>query len=145
MPLAGRAQVPALQEPAAGPLPVEVYFSPKGGCTDAVLRELSTAKNTVLVQAYSFTSAPIQPTAQVGDCESPRGTGENGHPLTGEFEEQVLALEREYVSDGQFLSVHHPGTPEGRDNAPDATVLALYAGKGTVRRERGGMGSVLFA
>jgi phosphatidylserine/phosphatidylglycerophosphate/cardiolipin synthase-like enzyme len=37
----------------------EVYFFPKGGCTDAIIRELNGAKNTVLVQAYSFTSAPI--------------------------------------------------------------------------------------
>ncbi|NBV84704.1 MAG: phospholipase D family protein [Verrucomicrobia bacterium] len=37
----------------------EVYFSPRGGCTEAVVRELSAARQTVLVQAYSFTSAPI--------------------------------------------------------------------------------------
>jgi len=37
----------------------EVYFSPHGGCTDAVIRELNKAESTVLVQAYSFTSAPI--------------------------------------------------------------------------------------
>jgi phosphatidylserine/phosphatidylglycerophosphate/cardiolipin synthase-like enzyme len=37
----------------------EVYFSPHGGCTDAIIREVNKAKNTVLVQAYSFTSAPI--------------------------------------------------------------------------------------
>jgi TonB family protein len=37
----------------------EVYFSPHGGCTYAIIRELNRAKNTVLVQAYSFTSAPI--------------------------------------------------------------------------------------
>ncbi len=36
-----------------------VFFSPKGGCTEAVVRELATAKESVLVQAYSFTSAPI--------------------------------------------------------------------------------------
>ena len=41
------------------PTSIEVYFSPKGGCTDAVIRELNKAKNTVLVQAYSFTSPPI--------------------------------------------------------------------------------------
>ena len=35
---------------------VEVYFE---HCTDAVVRELSHAKQTVHVQAYSFTSAPI--------------------------------------------------------------------------------------
>jgi phosphatidylserine/phosphatidylglycerophosphate/cardiolipin synthase-like enzyme len=38
---------------------IEVYFSPQGGCTQAVVDELATAKTTVLVQAYSFTSAPI--------------------------------------------------------------------------------------
>ncbi len=37
----------------------EVYFSPHGGCADAIIRELNKAKTTVLVQAYSFTSAPI--------------------------------------------------------------------------------------
>ena len=39
--------------------PIEVFFSPKGGCTEAVVRELNAAKSSVLVQAYSFTSAPI--------------------------------------------------------------------------------------
>jgi phosphatidylserine/phosphatidylglycerophosphate/cardiolipin synthase-like enzyme len=38
---------------------VEVYFSPKGGCTESVVAELAKAKRTVYVQAYSFTSAPI--------------------------------------------------------------------------------------
>jgi phosphatidylserine/phosphatidylglycerophosphate/cardiolipin synthase-like enzyme len=37
----------------------EVYFSPRGGCTEAIIRELNNAKSSVLVQAYSFTSAPI--------------------------------------------------------------------------------------
>ena len=37
----------------------QVYFSPKGGCTEAVVSQLVKAKATVLVQAYSFTSAPI--------------------------------------------------------------------------------------
>lgn len=37
----------------------EVYFSPHGGCTDAIIRELNKAKSTILVQAYTFTSAPI--------------------------------------------------------------------------------------
>jgi phosphatidylserine/phosphatidylglycerophosphate/cardiolipin synthase-like enzyme len=38
---------------------IQVYFSPKGGCTEAVVSNLNTAKSNVLVQAYSFTSAPI--------------------------------------------------------------------------------------
>ena len=37
----------------------EVYFSPHGGCTDAIVKELNKAKSSILVQAYSFTSAPI--------------------------------------------------------------------------------------
>jgi phosphatidylserine/phosphatidylglycerophosphate/cardiolipin synthase-like enzyme len=38
---------------------VQVFFSPKGGCTEAVVKNLDKATNSVLVQAYSFTSAPI--------------------------------------------------------------------------------------
>ena len=29
--------------------PIEVYFSPKGGCTEAVVKELAAAKETILV------------------------------------------------------------------------------------------------
>lgn len=36
-----------------------VYFSPNHGATRAVVDALAAAKATVLVQAYSFTSAPI--------------------------------------------------------------------------------------
>jgi phosphatidylserine/phosphatidylglycerophosphate/cardiolipin synthase-like enzyme len=36
-----------------------VYFSPHGGCTEAIVKELGQAKTSVLVQAYHFTSAPI--------------------------------------------------------------------------------------
>lgn len=38
---------------------VHVYFSPRGGCTGAVVAELLAARKTIYVQAYSFTSAPI--------------------------------------------------------------------------------------
>jgi phosphatidylserine/phosphatidylglycerophosphate/cardiolipin synthase-like enzyme len=38
---------------------IQVYFSPNGGCTEAVVENLNKATNSVLVQAYSFTSAPI--------------------------------------------------------------------------------------
>lgn len=38
---------------------VEVFFSPRGGCTEAIVSEITKAKKTILVQAYSFTSAPI--------------------------------------------------------------------------------------
>jgi phosphatidylserine/phosphatidylglycerophosphate/cardiolipin synthase-like enzyme len=38
---------------------IRVYFSPDGGCTDAILRQINQAKTEILVQAYSFTSQPI--------------------------------------------------------------------------------------
>jgi hypothetical protein len=38
----------------------EVYFSPHGGCTDAVIRELDKAKSTILIQTQSAqTHLPI--------------------------------------------------------------------------------------
>ncbi|MGD0820866.1 MAG: phospholipase D family protein [Desulfomonilia bacterium] len=37
----------------------DVYFSPKGGCTEAIVQEINHAKKEILVQAYSFTSKPI--------------------------------------------------------------------------------------
>jgi phosphatidylserine/phosphatidylglycerophosphate/cardiolipin synthase-like enzyme len=36
-----------------------VCFTPKGGCTEAVVKELGRARRLVVVQAYSLTSAPI--------------------------------------------------------------------------------------
>ena len=38
---------------------VAVYFSPQGGATDAVVQAIGAAQTQILVQAYSFTSAPI--------------------------------------------------------------------------------------
>jgi hypothetical protein len=53
---------PALaQDPPAAPTTgeIEVYFSPKGGATEAVVKAIGEAKAEILVQAYSFTSSPI--------------------------------------------------------------------------------------
>ena len=41
------------------PLETRVFFSPKGGCQDAVVRELNRARKEILVQAYSFTADAI--------------------------------------------------------------------------------------
>jgi phosphatidylserine/phosphatidylglycerophosphate/cardiolipin synthase-like enzyme len=38
---------------------VKVFYSPKGGCTDAVVKEINASKNEILVQGYSFTSMDI--------------------------------------------------------------------------------------
>ena len=51
-------------KPKSRPIPVssseiEVFFSPHGGCTEAIVEALDKAKSSVLIQAYSFTSSPI--------------------------------------------------------------------------------------
>ena len=38
---------------------MQVYFSPSGGCTDAIVTAIDSARTSILVQAYSFTSSPI--------------------------------------------------------------------------------------
>ena len=38
---------------------IEVFFSPNGGGTEAIINEIDNAQDAVVVQAYSFTSAPI--------------------------------------------------------------------------------------
>jgi phosphatidylserine/phosphatidylglycerophosphate/cardiolipin synthase-like enzyme len=43
----------------ATPPSVTSHFSPKGGCTDAIVHELNHARREVLVLAYSFSSKPI--------------------------------------------------------------------------------------
>jgi len=39
--------------------PIAIHFSPRGGCTEAVVDENDRAATSILVQAFSFTSAPI--------------------------------------------------------------------------------------
>jgi phosphatidylserine/phosphatidylglycerophosphate/cardiolipin synthase-like enzyme len=38
---------------------ISVYFSPNGGCTDAIVHEIDGASQCVYVQAAQFTSGPI--------------------------------------------------------------------------------------
>lgn len=38
---------------------LEVAFSPNGGCTELVVKVINSAKTSIRVLAYSFTSAPI--------------------------------------------------------------------------------------
>lgn len=45
--------------PAASEDGITVNFSPKGGCTERVVEEISKAQHTIEMQAYSFTSQPI--------------------------------------------------------------------------------------
>jgi len=53
-----RVEPAPVQERSIGGL--RTYFSPNGGCTEAVVFEINNAKTSILVQAYSFTSDPIE-------------------------------------------------------------------------------------
>lgn len=60
---APREHAPSLMPPLFAPRPgvdIQVYFSPGGGCTDALVERLNAAGRNIYVQAYSFTSAPIE-------------------------------------------------------------------------------------
>jgi hypothetical protein len=46
-------------QPGYGNANIACYFSPRGGCTEAVVNEIRQARQQILVQAYSFTSQPI--------------------------------------------------------------------------------------
>ena len=43
----------------APPARIAVYFSPRGGATDAIVQEIHAATHQIVVQAYSFISVPI--------------------------------------------------------------------------------------
>ena len=45
--------------PAASQDGVEVFFSPKGGCTEVIIDMIERAHESIRVQAYSFTSTRI--------------------------------------------------------------------------------------
>ncbi len=49
---------------------IQVFFSPAGGCTDAIVREIQSSQRQILIQAYSFTSEPI-----ARACVEARGRG----------------------------------------------------------------------
>ena len=40
-------------------LEIRAFFSPKGGCQEAIVAELKKARREILVQAYSFTADPL--------------------------------------------------------------------------------------
>jgi hypothetical protein len=60
------------------------------------------------------------------------------YPLAPAFEEQAIKQESEYKGDGEYLSVHHPDEPGGRDDYPDSTALMVMGASG------GAIGEILF-
>lgn len=77
---------------------MEVYFSPRGGCTDSIVAELGRSERSILVQAYSFTSAPI--------AEALRGAHQRGVEVAVLLDK---SQETEKYSSADFLL--HAGIP----------------------------------
>ena len=46
--------IPAFADNTFHNISGEVYFSPDGGCTEAIVNEIRHAKSEIYVQAYSF-------------------------------------------------------------------------------------------
>ena len=105
--------------------PVQVCFSPRGGCTDAIVGELNKAKKEILVQAYSFTSQPVAKAlvdahkrgvhTEVIPDKSQRGekysaadfTAHMGiptyiDPVHGTAHNKIMIIDREVVITGSF-------------------------------------------
>jgi phosphatidylserine/phosphatidylglycerophosphate/cardiolipin synthase-like enzyme len=55
----GRAPADRVAEAPASTASARCYFSPRGGCTDAIVDELNAAQHTIELQGFSFTSRPI--------------------------------------------------------------------------------------
>src|SRR5438270_9452817 len=54
-----RAPANRVGDPAASAISAHCYFSPRGGCTDAIVEELNAAQHNIELQGFSFTSRPI--------------------------------------------------------------------------------------
>ena len=124
-----------------------VYFSPKGGCTEAIVQELNKAQKSILVQAYSFTSDPIaeglidahqrgvKVEVLMGKRESDRESSqagvlaENGVPVKIDnhvVHSKVMVIDEEIVITGSFNF-----TPRAERNLENLLIIRdkVLAGK----------------
>jgi phosphatidylserine/phosphatidylglycerophosphate/cardiolipin synthase-like enzyme len=59
LPPCGYAPAQDARPEVTQPATIAVYFNPGGGATAAIVKEIQAARQSILVQAYGFTSAPI--------------------------------------------------------------------------------------
>ena len=59
---------------AAWSADVQVYFSPQGGCTAAIVAEINAAQSEILFQAYTFTSSPISRALEAAEARGVKVT-----------------------------------------------------------------------
>ena len=71
----------------------QVYFSPRGGCTEAIVSQINKAKSEILVQASSFTSATFLANSGIPTLIDDR------HAIA---HNKIMIFERETVITGSF-------------------------------------------
>jgi hypothetical protein len=72
-----------------------VYFSPHGGCTDAILKEIDKAKSEILVQAYSLKYSAADFTFNMGIPTFIDAEHQIAH-------NKIMVLDKETVITGSF-------------------------------------------
>ena len=109
---------------------VEVWFSPKGGCQDAVVRELKKARREILVQAYSFTHRRIAralvrarergvAVSVLADREQARTLPQNALP-------ELAAGGVDVCLDGNFQAAHNKVVVIDADTPRAITITGSY-------------------
>ena len=137
----------------------QAFFSPEGGCTNAIVKEIGQTRQEILVQAYSFTSVPIaraltdafrrgipvevildksQKTEKYSSATFLKNSGiptyiDAQHPIA---HNKILVIDRETVVTGSFNF-----TRQAESNAENIIILkdtnlaALYAANWFGHRE----------
>ena len=144
--------IPAFADNTFHNISGEVYFSPKGGCTEAIVKEISHAKSEIYIQAYSFTSAPIakalvnahkrgikveailDKSNVTGNYSSATFLSNNGIPVFIDSQHaiahnKIIIIDKETVITGSFLC----GAPHKKLNA-ESIVMRSPLSAGPVNR-----------
>lgn len=131
--------------------PCNVYFSPKGGATEAIVKLINSAQQSIHVLAYSFTSTPIanalvaaknrgvdveiildktQPTARGGKMQAVMAAGipvwvDSKHAIA---HNKVMLIDGKYIENGSFNYTASAETSNGENSliCPSASGYATY-------------------
>jgi phosphatidylserine/phosphatidylglycerophosphate/cardiolipin synthase-like enzyme len=104
------AATPAVAEQA----PTQVCFTPGGKCTDLIVSEIAGAQQSILVQAYSFTSVPI-----LAALKAAHARGVDVEVIVDKTSARQSQIRLPLLSGNLFDECRHPGVGryQGRHRA----------------------------